>query len=62
MRTNEIISKIMKRCGDPLEELEKEEKLLAEKRAVEASVRSGNTTELKPKINRVGKFTRDNPF
>lgn len=59
IRTQEIISKIMKRCGDPLEELEKEEKALAERKAIEESVKTGEMTHLIPTINRVGKYTKE---
>jgi len=60
IRTQEIISKIMKRCGDPLDELEKEEKALAEKKAIADLIRNGDLSFMTKKVERLGKFTREN--
>jgi tetratricopeptide (TPR) repeat protein len=59
-RTGEIIAKIMKRVGDPLNELEKAEKELHEKKALEEAIMNGAVKHTLTKLHRAGKYTREN--
>ena len=59
-RTGEIIAKIMRRIGDPLEELEKAERELQEKKALEEAIMNGGVKHTLATVNRAGKYTREN--
>ena len=59
IRTQEIISKIMKRIGDPLDDLEKEEREVAQRKALQDSITSGSTDQMKPAVVRLGRHTRE---
>jgi tetratricopeptide (TPR) repeat protein len=59
IRTQEIISKIMKRCGDPLDQMEKEQREFEERKAMEDAITKGSVAKLKPSLVRLGCYTRE---
>ena len=58
-KTAEIVAKIMKRSGDPIAEMQKEQREWEEKKAVEDRIKSGNIDAIKPSTKRSGKYTRE---
>ena len=58
-KTAEIVANIMKRSGDPIAEMEKEQREWEEKKAIEDRIRSGHIDSIKPSTKRMGKYTRE---